>query len=86
MVDKQMEVAKIVRAIMKMHGNQRVFNNIYESGTRTVKCYRNQRGELPVGMLSVIEGVLQQITTRYTVKYTKGSKYGAPGFIVKLYR
>ena len=43
-----MEVAKIVRAIMKMHGVQRVFNNIYESGTRTVKCYRNQRGELLV--------------------------------------
>lgn len=86
MVDKQMEVAKIVRAIMKMHGKQRVFNNIYESGTRTVKCYRGQYGGLPLGMRETIENVLQQITTRYTVKYTKGSKYGGPGFIVKIYR
>ena len=88
MVDKQMEVAKIGRAIRKMHGVQRVCNNSYKSGTRTGKCYCNRRGELPVGRLAAISHGLSwdYFKTSYTVNFTKGTMFGAPGFIVKIYR
>ena len=78
-VDKNLEVSKIIRAIMKIHGKTMIFNNLYYTGTRTVKCYRGD--DL---LEDVICNALKSITHNYEIKRTPGTQYGRPGFIVKL--
>jgi len=79
--DKNLEVSKIIRAVMKIYGKKFIFNNLYPSGTRTVKCYDSPEiGDLE----DRIRDVLQSITLNYEIKRTPGTQYGAPGFIVKL--
>ena len=78
-VDKNLEVSKIIRAIMKIHGKKFIFNNLYYTGTRTVKCY-NGDDQLE----RVICVALKLITSNFEIKRTVATQYGMPGFIVKL--
>ena len=81
---KNEQLATIVRTMMKMHGKRQVFNNIYETGTRTVKCYGEYGGDK--SLENHINNVLRCFGSQYEIKRTKGvSGYGAPGFIVKFY-
>lgn len=81
-VDKNLEVSKIIRAVMKIYGKKFIFNNLYYTGTRTVKCYDSPADEN--NLEDRIRDVLQSITLNYEIKRTPGRQYGAPGFIVKL--
>ena len=77
-----LNVAKIVRSIMKMHGKHMVFVNKYYTGTRTVKCY--SRGNSDVNMIQHIEAVLKTFPVKSAIYKTNGSFYGGAGLIVKL--
>ena len=75
--------AKVVRAIMNASGRSTVFNNIYKSGTRTVKCYGRPEG-FP-GMLNNISRTLNGLQVPFVFNYTRGSQWhGGPAIIVKL--
>ena len=80
----KMAASKIVRAIMKAHGKNWVFNNIYDTGTRTVKCYGNR--EACSAMVDDIARTLTGLGVHYIVKSTKGSPNMrvSPAIIIKL--
>lgn len=82
--DIQMCCAKIVREVMKANGRNIIFNNIYYSGTRTVKCYvpRDEfsRNKLQTEIRAVLDALKCQC---YIIKQTQGRSFGGSGFIVK---
>lgn len=83
-VDLKMCAAKIVREVMKAHSRSpdRIFNNVYKNGTRTVKCYA--AGKLRDRLAADIEKVLEQFCVPFRIKYTEGCRHwGAPGLIIK---
>jgi len=82
-VDKNLEVSKIIRAVMKIHGKKFIYNNLYPSGTRTVKCYGGVGDDR---LVDRIDDVLQSIPgCSYEIKQTlRWGFYSRQGFIVKL--
>lgn len=81
--DQKLTVGKALRSLMVSKGRSRVFQNIYETGTRSVKCYRpNAEAEFDLRM-SVAKLMGAFGVKEYQVVFTKGTRWGAPGFIVK---
>lgn len=76
--------AKIVREIMKSHGKSMVFNNIYDTGTRTVKCYAHR--ENSNRLVDDIARTLYGLGVPYKIKFNvpKRTYSGGPALIVKL--
>jgi hypothetical protein len=85
---KQKETVSLIRSIMRLHGRFPVFNNIYPTGNRTVKCYR-ETNENDLKLQDTILETLGKLNIKAKIKLTKPSKGSlwAPdlgGFIVKL--
>ena len=76
-------MSKMVRAVMRIHGKTMIFNNIYYTGTRTVKCYQGTPREV-INLEFAIRKVLDTIAVKYEIKCTPARQYGSSGFIVKL--
>jgi hypothetical protein len=78
--------ATVVRAIMNSHGKTRVYNNLYDTGTRTVKCYG--RPDTSSKMVFDITRALTGLGVAHKIKFTdpaaKHFYAGGPGIIVKL--
>jgi len=73
----------LVRCTMKLHG-KRAFNNKYKS-CRTVKCYLPSNHMEEVELCGDIRTVLAKAGyNSYSITTTKGTKWGAPGLIVRL--
>ena len=86
---KQKEIVSLIRSIMRLDDRFVVFNNIYRSGQRTVKCYRDPKDpDKDLKLKSVIDETLTKLGVNVKFKFTEdvGSTWslGPGGFIVKL--
>ena len=86
---KQKETVSLIRSIMRLHGRGLVYNNIYPTGTRTVKCYRERNIQEDIELQDIILEILGKLNIKAKIKLTKPGKGSlwAPdlgGFIVKL--
>lgn len=79
--EQKLIVGKIVKNIMQAYGRSNVFQNIYKTGTRTVKCYRDPSVEDE--MCHAIRSTLSSMKVPYTIRRTHGGRWGASGLIVK---
>jgi len=85
-VDLKMGAAKLVREVMKAHGrpSNMIYNNIYKTGTRTVKCYLPRTRQELENLIRDLEHVLSHMPVKYVIKITKSSwAYAPSGLIVK---
>lgn len=83
--NQKLQVGKAIKALMQNHGRKIVFQNIYGTGTRSVKCYRNDmdaQEELRL-RVAIIHTMKAFGVNEYQVNLTKGNRWGGPGFIVK---
>ena len=87
---KQNEAVKIVRSIMRMKGDKgnRIWNNLYPSGVRTVKCYRDRDHVKDVQLKAVLDDTLTSLGITANFKFTEPDNSpwtpGTGGFIVRL--
>lgn len=86
--DQKLLVGKALKALMQSYNpgsDGIVFQNIYKSGTRSVKCYRTRmdaKTEMDL-RLAVIHMMKAFGVKDYYVNLTKGNRWGGPGFIVR---
>ena len=81
--------AAAIRQLFKYEGIESalIFNNIYYTGTRTIKVYRVslKRSDVDVPKLKDrITDVAEAFNFDVKFKTTPGNYYGGPAFIVKL--
>lgn len=80
----KLKVGKIVRNVMKLNGKHLVYNNIYPSGVRTIKCYRGEDSNL----IHAITSILDIIGVKYKIRQINAQPYMVAPFagslIVKL--
>jgi hypothetical protein len=87
---KQKQVISLVRSIMRLHGKTQVWNNLYDKGVRTVKCYRdrNDAENKDWGLQLILKQTLDSLNIEHQIKYTEPSggpfNPGTGGFIVRL--
>jgi hypothetical protein len=88
--EMQLSVSVVVRELMKQAGKHLIFNNLYNTGTRTIKCYAARDGagdgKLALSIRQTIEMIEQinQIKIPYKIRYT--NSYRGRALIVKLFR
>jgi hypothetical protein len=89
-MNKQKQVVNLVRSIMRLHGKTQVWNNLYDKGVRTVKCYRdrNDATNQDWNLHQVLQQTLNGLNIVHQIKYTEPSggpfNPGTGGFIVRL--
>jgi hypothetical protein len=87
-MNKQKITINLVRSIMRLHGKNQIWNNRYENGLRTIKCYRDRDHSVDESLEAIVGKVLRDLNIDFSIKYTKwdGSPWnsGTGGFIVKL--
>ena len=83
-IDRNLEISKIIRAVMKLHGRKFIFNNLNPSGVRTVKCYMPLSAAGIDEIRQAIRAALLGITKNYEMGRTMGNQNGRDGFIVRL--
>ena len=73
---------------MRLRGRDRVWNNKYEGGVRTVKCYRSRDVNEDMSLQSILHQTLNDLNIVHQIKFTQpdGSSFnpGTGGFIVRL--
>lgn len=83
--EQKLLVGRALKALMQSYGRKQVFQNIYKTGTRSVKCYRTRmdaQAERDLS-LAVIQIMKAFSVTDYQVNFTNGNGWGGAGFIVK---
>ena len=55
---KQQNTINLVRSIMRLSGKIQVWNNKYEKGVRTVKCYRDHDGLKDLNIAAILTQTL----------------------------
>lgn len=76
-----------IRALIRNEGIETIFNNIYKTGTRTLKIYKVslQRSDVDVPRLKDrIIDLADAFNLDVEFRETAGTRWGAPAFIVKL--
>jgi hypothetical protein len=88
MTYKQKNIVNLIRSTMRLHGKSQVWNNLYEGGVRTVKCYRYKEDERDLELKGILSQTLHDLNIDYQIKFTEPSdgpwNPGTGGFIVKL--
>jgi len=85
---KQKYAVTLVRSIMRLDGKTQVWNNRYDNGIRTVKCYRDKDTCKDLALKDTIVQTLKNLNVEHEVRFTLPS--GNPlspsvgGFIVQL--
>jgi hypothetical protein len=84
----QKNTVNLIRTIMRLSNKTQVWNNKYDTGTRTVKCYRDHDSDKDMALQSLIHQTLNDLNIVHQIKFTKPSggpwNPGTGGFIVKL--
>ena len=84
----QQNTINLVRSIMRASGKTQVWNNKYEEGVRTVKCYRDKDTCRDLQLKDIIAKTLNDLNIVHKIKFTEPSgglfNPGTGGFIVKL--
>ena len=85
---KQKTTINLVRSIMRLRGKNQVWNNRYDNGVRTVKCYRSKDNSEDFALQSVIHQTLNDLNIEHEIKFTQPDSGpfnpGTGGFIVRL--
>ncbi len=85
---KQQNTINLVRSIMRLSGKIQVWNNKYEKGVRTVKCYRDHDGLKDLNIAAILTQTLGDLHIDHKIKFTEPSggpwNPGTGGFIVRL--
>jgi hypothetical protein len=85
---KQQNTINLVRSIMRLSGKTQVWNNKYEDGVRTVKCYRDHNSDKDMALQSLLHQTLNDLNIVHQIKFTKPSggpfNPGTGGFIVRI--
>lgn len=77
-------VGKALKQLMISKGRSQVFQNIYKTGTRSVKCYRPRDPQVEMDLRQSVALVMKAFGVKdYQVVFTRGSPWGGAGFIVK---
>lgn len=79
--------SKAIRALIQNEGIETIYNNIYPTGTRTIKVYQVslKRSDVNVPLLKErIINVADAFNFDVKFKTTGGRMWGGPAFIVKL--
>lgn len=83
--EQKLLVGRALKALMQSYDRQQVFQNIYKSGTRSVKCYRNRMdAQTEMNLRLAIIQIMKAFNVKdYQVNLTSGNRWGGPGLIVK---
>lgn len=79
--------AKAIRALIRAEGVETIFNNVYDTGTRTVKVYQVSLQRSDVDMPRLRDRIVDLADMfNFDVKFktTAGSTWRPGAFIVKL--
>lgn len=82
-----LQASKIVRAIMKSHGKQRIYNNLYPS-MRSVKCFAGDAAVDNAMCEAISMGLLSQGVANFQIKRNYPTRKGWGPYwsvIVRLY-
>jgi hypothetical protein len=84
----QKNTVNLIRSIMRLSNKTQVWNNKYDTGTRTVKCYRDRDGLNDLNLAAILTQTLHDLNINYQIKFTEPSEGpwnpGTGGIIVKL--
>ena len=73
---------------MRAGGKTQVWNNLYDNGVRTVKCYRDHDSYKDLNLAEILTQTLHDLNINCQIKFTEPSggpfNPGTGGFIVKL--
>lgn len=87
-MNTQKTTVNLIRSIMRLSGKNSIWNNKYDTGARTVKCYRDYDENKDLQLAETIKKTLHDLNINYQIKFTKPSggpwNPGKGGFIVKL--
>ena len=85
---KQQNTVGLIRSIMRLYGKTKVWNNKYEDGIRTVKCYRDNDTCKDLVLKDIIVRTLKDLNVENQIRFTKPSagpfSSGTGGFIVRI--
>ena len=79
--------AAAIRELIKAEGIELIYNNIYKTGTRTLKIYQQHlvRSDVDLPRFKErVENVAEQFNFDVKFRTTKGRMWGAPAFIIAL--
>ena len=88
-MNKQKTTINLVRSIMRLRGKTQVWNNRYNNGVRTVKCYRSKDENEDMSLQSILHQTLNDLSIVHEIKFTNPDTAGpfnpgTGGFIVRL--
>lgn len=82
---KQKTAINLIRSIMRLSGKSQVWNNLYDKGVRTVKCYRDKDCNKDMALQSLLHQTLNDLNIVHQIKFTEPTwNPGTGGFIVRL--
>lgn len=79
--------AAAIRELLKYEGIELIYNNIYKSGTRTIKVYQQSLVRSDVNLPAFkerVENVAEAFNFDVKFRTTKGRMWSAPAFIISL--
>ena len=87
-MNKQKNTINLIRSLMRAGGKTQVWNNLYNKGVRTVKCYRDKDSYKDLNLAEIITQTLRDLNIDHQVKFTEPSggpwNPGTGGFIIRL--
>jgi hypothetical protein len=87
-MNNQKNTIALIRSIMRAGGKTQVWNNKYDTGARTVKCYRDHDSDKDMALQSLLHQTLNDLNIVHQIKFTKPSggpfNPGTGGFIVRI--
>jgi hypothetical protein len=88
MNNTQKNTISLIRSIMRLGGKTQVWNNKYDTGTRTVKCYRDHDAYKDLQLAEILQQTLLDLNIVHRIKFTEPSggpwNPGTGGFIVQI--
>jgi hypothetical protein len=82
-MDRKLSIGKAVKQLMQMYTRLDVYQNMYKTGTRTVKCYAFDNEKVNEELILNIHTLMTAFkVNKYSIVRTRGS-YNGPGIIVK---
>lgn len=74
---------KAIKSLMKCRGANNVYQNLYKTGTRSVKCYYNAIDDISA-LRDQITDLANMFNLDVKFNMTKAGQYSSPAFIAKL--
>jgi hypothetical protein len=83
LAERKLMCGKAIKLLMRTRGANLVFQNIYDTGTRSVKCYLNSIDDVSA-LRDQITDLANMFNLDVRFNVTKRQLYTSPAFIAKL--